>query len=232
MSLAASLFIVFLFGCSNDTAPYGYTKTGSQKIDDVVISHYMGSTSGDKAHIDFSKWLKDNGWVSENYIGAILIAGYTGDVFKKKNELMILNIKTSGGRSYVTLVSAPARTVTTIPTTSLIISVPDESDVEGSDIDGLPRYPGSIRILYEEEINIYGYITVVYITSDTLDEIKEFYETFLSGEDWEDADLTYRGNTLHIQGLRENFFVMITAEPSSLYEGYTQIRTHMQGVFE
>lgn len=231
MSLAASLIFVFLFGCSKETAPYGYTKTGSQKIENVAVSHFTGNVKEDKARTDFTKWLKDDGWVLDHSSGDIEIAGYTGDIFKKKNDLMVLSINTSGDRAYISLASAPAQSVMTTQKTT-ILNIPDETDVEGSDIDDIPRYPGSIRILYEEEINVYGYITVEYITKDSLDDIKVFYEEFLDDDDWEDPDMIFRGNTLHIQGLRDSFFVMITAEPSSLYDGYNQIRTHIQGIFE
>lgn len=231
LSLTALLVIVSLSGCSKETAPYGYTKTGSQKIENISVSHFTGSVSEEKARADFTKWLKDDGWVSDHSMFEIEIAGHTGEVFKKKNDLMVLSIKVSGGNAYISLAKAPSNLVVS-PNETTRSNLPAETDVEGSDIEGLPRYPGSVRILYEEEINVYGYIAVEYMTDDSLDDIRAFFSKFLEDEDWEDPDMVFIGNTFHIQGLRNNFFVMITVEPSPLYEGYNLIKTHIQGIFE
>ncbi|MDQ3791199.1 MAG: hypothetical protein M3341_00860 [Actinomycetota bacterium] len=69
--------------------------------------------------------------------------------------------------------------------------VPSE-DVPGSEIPGLPRYPGSVRIEYER--GQWGGLEMVctrYLTSDGLDAAHGYYRGVFRAEAWEVANAEF-----------------------------------------
>lgn len=67
---------------------------------------------------------------------------------------------------------------------------PPERDVPGEDIHGLPRYPGSIRTEYRQEvINDLLDTEVEYLVSAELEEVHDYYRTVFDEEGWSVADL-------------------------------------------
>jgi hypothetical protein len=70
-----------------------------------------------------------------------------------------------------------------------------ERDVTGEDIDGLPRYPGSVRVEYRYAI--FGDLAeteVEYVVYATLEEVHDFYRQVFEEMDWIVADVgIYQG---------------------------------------
>ncbi|MGH3089714.1 MAG: hypothetical protein ACRDSJ_20705 [Rubrobacteraceae bacterium] len=81
------------------------------------------------------------------------------------------------------------------------LAMPEE-DVSGEEVNGLPRYPGSARVEYEEETRDGLLATrAKYLADAGLDEVREFYrQTFRSGG-WSVADLDFSTEEI-------NFFVI------------------------
>ncbi|TET84034.1 MAG: hypothetical protein E3J36_02475 [Candidatus Nealsonbacteria bacterium] len=104
------------------------------------------------------------------------------------------------------------------------------SDVAGQDISDIPRYPGSVRIHYGPVSMDPDVIVIVYLTSESVDTVADFYETQLPANGWEsllDAEtmeefgLTYRyvGQGL----LKEGRQTIVLVRASEDYSGYTDI---------
>ncbi len=103
-------------------------------------------------------------------------------------------------------------------------------DVAGEDIQDVPRYPGSARIYYGPMPGIPNAITVVYVTSASIDTVADFYETELPVNGWKSevpdevmaqSGLVYRyvGQTV----IKERQEVFIFVQDSPDYSGYTEI---------
>jgi len=112
-------------------------------------------------------------------------------------------------------------------TTSVVIP---KLDVAGEDIQDVPRYPGSVRVYYAPMPGIPNAITVVYVTSATIDTVADFYETELPAKGWESESsaemmeefgLTrmYVGQTV----IKEGREIFVLVRDSSDYSGYTEV---------
>ncbi len=75
------------------------------------------------------------------------------------------------------------------------LSVPDD-DVEGSDIVGLPRYPGSVRIEYiREDQGELIWTETEYLTDATLEQAREFYRDTFRSSNWSVNDIGFTQNS-------------------------------------
>lgn len=87
-------------------------------------------------------------------------------------------------------------------------SLPQE-DVSGTEIDGLPRYPGSVRIEYiREDQGEIVWTETEYLTDATLEETREFYRDVFRSEDWSVNDVGFAQNSwifFVVDGDREVF---------------------------
>lgn len=87
-------------------------------------------------------------------------------------------------------------------------SLPSE-DVDGSDIPGLSRYPGSVRIEYlRESQGEVIWTEVEYLTEADLSQVREFYRDAFRSEDWSVNDVGYAQNAwifFIVDGEREVF---------------------------
>jgi len=103
-------------------------------------------------------------------------------------------------------------------------------DVAGQDIQDVPRYPGSVRVYSAPMYGIPDAVTVVYVTSASIDTVADFYEAQLPANGWE-SELTaeimeelgltcrmYVGQTV----MKENWEVFVLVGDSSDYSGYTE----------
>jgi hypothetical protein len=68
-------------------------------------------------------------------------------------------------------------------------------DVTGADIEGLPRYPGSVRVEYQRLIvGDFLETEVEYVLPGELDSVHEFYRQVFADEGWVVADIgIYQG---------------------------------------
>jgi hypothetical protein len=84
-----------------------------------------------------------------------------------------------------------------------------EKDVPGSNISGLPRYPGSIRIHYRrEDLDNIVWTEVGYVTSADIDTVRGFYRDVFRTEGWSVGDVGFSEETWNffvIEGEREAY---------------------------
>lgn len=99
------------------------------------------------------------------------------------------------------------------------ISFP-EGNVEGKDISGLPRYPGSVRVRYGEAV--IGDLSVTragYVADAELDEARDFYRDTFRNEGWAVADVSYsKGEWTFFVTRQEREAILEIEEQSSLVE--------------
>lgn len=77
-------------------------------------------------------------------------------------------------------------------TSSQILAALPAEDVEGDEIPELPRYPGSVRTGYESwEEGDLVFTRAQYLTSDELDDVREFYRDVFRSEGWTETDAEF-----------------------------------------
>jgi len=108
------------------------------------------------------------------------------------------------------------------------------SDITGEEISDIPRYPDSTRITYEENFPTQGYIMVVYVTSDGIDPVLDFYKAQLPAHGWSYISKT----TDQVSATKESqdpgvisILMTVTADDSDDYPGYTEISIGRGSVF-
>lgn len=93
-------------------------------------------------------------------------------------------------------------------------------DVTGADIEGLPRFPGSVRVEYESVI--VGDLLeteVEYVVAAKLDEVHDFYRSVFDEEGWTVADLgIYQGEWTFFVVSREREAIVELEARQSLVE--------------
>ena len=69
------------------------------------------------------------------------------------------------------------------------------SDVPGADVPGLPRYPGSNRVEYRQNLaGDFQETEVEYVVADEISVVHDFYRDVFDQEGWRVADLgVYQG---------------------------------------
>jgi hypothetical protein len=66
------------------------------------------------------------------------------------------------------------------------------SDVEGDEIERLPRYPGSVRSEYEVMLDDrFRLLVTEYLADAPLDEVRAYYEGVIDDHGWSRADINY-----------------------------------------
>ena len=84
----------------------------------------------------------------------------------------------------------PTPTATPLPTDRSAV-LPD-ADVEGEDLERLPRYPGSVRTEYEvSRDDRYRLTAVEYVADATVEEVRAFYQQVMDEYGWARADVNY-----------------------------------------
>lgn len=104
---------------------------------------------------------------------------------------------------------------------------PPRTDVDGSDLDYVPRYPGSVMTKHSEiRIGDASVMDLVYIVHDaSLSDVRDYYDSALLDYDWEIVVSALENGNFGMQAIMpgEESFVVITARHSNRYSGYTEI---------
>lgn len=110
------------------------------------------------------------------------------------------------------------------PTTSPSTAGPSTSDAAGQDISDIPRYTGSVRILYSADVpgTIPGTIVVAYLTSVSIDTVLDFYQTQLSANGWTVIDMG-EVSKMPFATKQGRGSAIVTIIASEDYPGYTDI---------
>jgi hypothetical protein len=203
----------------------------------VSIVQYTGSGTADEALTSFKQSAEDSGW-SER--GTITVLGkWSGAGFEKDDEILVFHAAESDGEVTVTVVHGPKdvlgsngatettdRTDTTEETDTE--ETPPETDVQGSDISDVPRYPGSVRTEYaRKETDTETEVVVGYLAEATFQEVSDFYDDALPSNGW---TIQERIETDEAEGrvaTKDSKKLEMYWENNSDYEGYLDIRIHV-----
>ena len=86
--------------------------------------------------------------------------------------------------------ATPTPSPTPMPTVTTTL-LPD-SDVEGVELERLPRYPGSVRTEYEISLDDrYRLTAVEYLADATVEQVRAFYQAVIDDHGWDLADVNY-----------------------------------------
>ena len=92
----------------------------------------------------------------------------------------------------VTATPSPTASPTAEPSPSLA-ALP-AADVDGEDLERLPRYPGSVRTDYEVSVDDrYRLTALEYLADAEIEDVRSFYQYVMHDHGWERADVNYAG---------------------------------------
>ncbi len=203
----------------------------------VGASIYIGSGTAENALNVFELAAIEAGWTrieGEAEIPANGIPGFgiadaiiTGAIFEKGSEELIIHIMEAQDQVTVTVIVGPKK-APQVPVEEIIPEVtgPPTSDVKGEDISDLPRYPGSIRVNYWRMSFGDGgeKLTVIYVTSASIDEVLSFYQKELPVNGWVDITEGQVEDTFMLMGHKEGANVKISIYLGDIdYPGHTLI---------
>lgn len=85
---------------------------------------------------------------------------------------------------------SPTPSPTPVPTAAALPA----RDVDGDDLERLPRFPGSVRTEYEvSRDDRYRLTAAEYLADATVAEVRRFYQRVIDDHGWERADVNYAG---------------------------------------
>lgn len=217
--------------------PSGYEKdsTVPNPEEGVSIVQYTGSGTADEAVAAFKQSAEDSGW-SER--GTITVLGeWSGAGFEKDDEILVVHADESDGDVTVTVIhgpkdvlgsnGAPETTETTDDTGKTEETgtgeTPPDTDVDGSDIPDVPRYPGSVRTSYaRRETDDGTMVAVTYVAEATFQEASDFYDDALPSNGWEIETSVDSDDGGGREATKDSKMVNVWWERSD-YEGYVKI---------
>lgn len=101
---------------------------------------------------------------------------------------------------------------------------PPLDDVDGADIETVPRYPDSVRYWYDEGVNGDPDTRFIgYLTDASMADIVEFYEEELPILGWEDVMGFVDEVESQVYGVTDDEMLVILIRPSAEYTGYLEI---------
>lgn len=106
-----------------------------------------------------------------------------------------VRLEDSPARARPTAVAAGATTplapAPSVPAAPRDVELPT-ADVTGEDLDGLPRYPGSVRVFFARDETSHGRVTSVeYLSPATRDGVRSFYRRVFNGRGWTVVDNSF-----------------------------------------
>lgn len=226
-------------GGSGETAPgdipvpSGFEKAATvpNPKDDVTIVRYTSSRSPDEAVAAFKNSAKGSGWAEEGTI-EVLGGKWSGAGFEKDDEVLVIHATESGEDVTVTVVCAPremagsdeaAETTDTAAETETD-EPPPQSDVTGSDLADVPRYPGSVRTEYvRHETDSEIEIGITYVAEATFEEAMDFYTGALPDNGWTIERTIEADDEGGIKATSGSKQLLIRWEANSNYDGYIDI---------
>lgn len=217
--------------------PSGFEKESTLPTPEegVTIVRYTGTGSSADAVAAFKGSAKDAGW---SEVGSIEVLGgkWSGAGFEKNDEVLVIHAEESGDEVTVTVVKAPkemagseVKTETTETTDEPGDGEsPPESDVEGSDIDDVPRFPDSVRTDYaRNETDSEIQILIEYIAEATVEAVGDFYEEALPDNGWSIQQKVETDEGHGIVATKGSKQVEMYWEASSDYEGSIEIGVYV-----
>lgn len=208
--------------------PSGFSETSAPSIGGAEIKIYTGSGSGDEIAEQFRQAAIDAGWDVVGEQRAIFGGQYTGTAFEKGDELLLIQTIQTDDSVTVTAIIVPDDADEAIddeaPEDTGDDRTPPTEDVDGNDIEEIPRYPGSVRTSYGRfEAGGEETTMVSYLVEATTEELFEFYQDELEALGWDEV-YTYQYNgSGQLQAWDENTAGIVTIEPHGSFEGYIAI---------
>jgi hypothetical protein len=213
---------------------YEKESTISNPREGVSIVRYTGSGTAAEALTKFKQSAEDSGW-SER--GTITVLGeWSGAGLEKGDELLVFHTDESDGEVTVTVVHGPKETLEPTGGTeageteagTATEETPPDTDVSGSDVADVPRYPGSVRTDYgRTETDAGTEIVVVYLAEATFQEASEFYDDALPSNGWTIQKKVATDEAGGRVATKDTKKLELYWEHSDDYEGYVEIGVHV-----
>ncbi|WGI18115.1 hypothetical protein [Methanonatronarchaeum sp. AMET-Sl] len=226
-------------GCVNGegpgdiSIPADYEEETSLEWGDYAVTQYLvDSDNADEVLDELQDSAEDAGWeVTADW--AWSVPGYNVAVaLEKDDEVMGLHATGINGEVRATVITGPLDTNDVDngeeDTNDNDVDQPPTEDVDGEDLEDVPRYPGSVLI--EHRTGTYNddfAAELLYLTEDQGDEVSDFYEITLEDEGWENINTgseTVDGETEYwVASYMQDQEVGIYIYPSSDWEDHTII---------
>jgi hypothetical protein len=215
--------LLLLTGCLNPFGnkislggdlPSGFVKVETVKDNDLSVTQYMGRGNSQEITDFFVDRAQKNGWSRLSEESFRLEGYFDGIQFEKGNEVMILNVMSAAGQIIVQEIvgaktSAQSQSASAASQEVTPTEYPPKTDVEGKDMEYLSRYPGSVRVEYEEHT---GVSYVKYLVS--VESSKDIYDYFLEQmelNNWENIFSQYsEDDTPFVMGDRDDKNLTLT----------------------
>lgn len=197
------------------SAPQGWSKIQDLNVaEDASGVQYQGTGTIEDALATFKAEMLKAGW--SHVRDETLQEGFTFSVLKKNGyEATIMAVETEPNRIIVSIVAAKSKQESLKE-----LELPKE-DVEGEDLTYVPRFPGSIRIAYE---NYSESVFIEYLAAANIITVTEYYAIELPAKGWVLEGMTVYDNRTEIYATKMKLgFVTVEIESSKDYDGYTHI---------
>ncbi len=129
----------------------------------------------------------------------ILVVAYAGWVLNREHLESPAQVRSTQDKTMLSEQTSPrdAEPPATLPS----------EEVPGKDVSDLPRYPGSVRVVYErKEMDVLVLTRVRYLSHEKLDTIRGFYRGVFRSEGWKVANAEFSDDEwtfLVVKGGRE-----------------------------
>lgn len=235
-----------LAGCGGDGAspgegapggldvPSGFEEAALPSMPDTregaSVTMYSGPGPASEALAAFREAAESAGWepVSEGG-GQISVMGgrFAGSGFEKGDRMLVVQVTEVAGRVTAAVVetSGEARggpSAQTAPREAP--GVPPESDVEGEDLEDVPRFPGSVRTQYTylEKGDERG-AEIGYLAEAACGEVLDYYESRLPDRGWTVRFRARQEGERQIGAEKEGETLWIVCGSSEEHEGHVDV---------
>lgn len=219
--------------------PDDFRHSNTQSVQDeggeTTVATYVYTGSGTRADaVDaWRQSAEDAGW-NEKGTKAIMDGEYSGVVYEKGDEAILIQASGSGDNVAVTVVHGPTDIEDGSGTPEPGDGTDDGStgdgeqppatDVEGSDLSDVPRYPGSVRTSHSVLEQDTKRITVIeYETQATIDEVQDYYQQTLPDHGWTIGTTWISDGDGFLNATSGDLAVEIGLDRGGNYDGYTTI---------
>lgn len=197
------------------SAPQGWSKVQYLNVaEDALGVQYQGTGTIEDAIAAFRTEMIKAGWSQVR--DETPQNGFTFSVLKKNGyEATIMAAETEPSKIIVSIVVAKSK-----EETPKELELPKE-DVAGGDLTDVPRFPSSVRTIYE---NYSESISIEYLASANITAVTEYYAIELPANGWVFEGMVVGGIKTEIYATKmKRGSVTINIENSDGYNGYVNI---------
>ncbi|MEM2080791.1 MAG: hypothetical protein QXP44_06415 [Candidatus Bathyarchaeia archaeon] len=197
------------------SAPQGWSKLQDLNVAEGALGvQYQGTGTIEDAIVAFRTELIKAGW--SHVRDETPQKGFTFSVLEKNDyEATIMVVETEPNKIIASIVVAKSK-----EETPKELELPKE-DVAGEDLTDVPRFPSSVRTIYE---NYSESVSIEYLASANITAVTEYYAIELPANGWVLEGMVVGGIKTEIYAAKmERGFVTINIEDSDGYNGYVNV---------